>query len=68
MIILYILLQIIIHSCENVNFARRVQCNRCGDSKPVGGRKIKAGGAKIGKQAAEKSHGLFSADDWMCKT
>jgi hypothetical protein len=24
--------------------------------------------ASIGKKAAEKSGGLFSADDWMCKS
>ena len=24
--------------------------------------------ANIGKKAAEKSGGLFSADDWMCKS
>ena len=36
--------------------------------KPIAARKIRSGGNKIGKQAAEKSRGLFSADDWMCKT
>ena len=27
----------------------------------------KKGGAEIGKAMAEKSKGLFSADDWQCK-
>ncbi|MGH0166690.1 UNVERIFIED_CONTAM: hypothetical protein FKN15_053680 [Acipenser sinensis] len=29
---------------------------------------MKAGGTEIGKTLAEKSHGLFSANDWQCKT
>lgn len=28
--------------------------------------KVKKLGVEIGKDAAEKSKGLFSADDWMC--
>ena len=28
----------------------------------------KKGGTEIGKQLADKSKGLFSADDWQCKT
>lgn len=28
----------------------------------------KKGGTEIGKNLAEKSKGLFSADDWQCKT
>ena len=27
---------------------------------------IKLSGSQIGKQAASKSKGLFSAEDWMC--
>ena len=27
----------------------------------------KKGGTEIGKSMAEKSKGLFSADDWQCK-
>lgn len=27
----------------------------------------KKGGTEIGKAMAEKSRGLFSADDWQCK-
>ncbi|XP_038056239.1 zinc finger Ran-binding domain-containing protein 2-like [Patiria miniata] len=52
--------------CGNVNFSRRHQCNRCGAEKSHV--TIKAGGSAIGKQLAEKSKGLFSADDWQCKT
>ena len=29
---------------------------------------FKKGGIEIGKAMAEKSKGLFSADDWQCKT
>jgi len=32
------------------------------------GNDVKKGGVEIGKQLAEKSKGLFSADDWQCKT
>lgn len=28
--------------------------------------KVKKSGAEIGKHMAEKSRGLFSADDWQC--
>uniref|UniRef100_H2Y866 Zinc finger Ran-binding domain-containing protein 2 n=1 Tax=Ciona savignyi TaxID=51511 RepID=H2Y866_CIOSA len=54
--------------CGNINFARRLECNRCKESKNVGVKRVKKGGVQIGKMAAEKSKGLFSADDWMCKT
>ncbi|XP_054165405.1 zinc finger Ran-binding domain-containing protein 2-like [Oppia nitens] len=59
-------------NCQNVNFARRMNCNICGKDKPMderlkdkedAKRKI---GHEIGKAAAEKSKGLFSADDWQC--
>lgn len=54
--------------CGNVNFARRTSCNRCGRDKTVEAKMMKAGGTEIGKTLAEKSRGLFSANDWQCKT
>uniref|UniRef100_A0A8D8G861 Zinc finger Ran-binding domain-containing protein 2 n=2 Tax=Culex pipiens TaxID=7175 RepID=A0A8D8G861_CULPI len=67
--------------CKNVNFAHRRQCNRCGrdrslsagdktarfdNSEPSNSCKKKVG-IEIGKFAAEKSKGLFSAEDWQCQ-
>jgi hypothetical protein len=37
----------------------------CADRKD--GAVFKKGGTEIGKAMAEKSKGLFSADDWQCK-
>lgn len=53
--------------CNNVNFERRTSCNLCGKEKPsASGDKTKLVGHEIGTTAAEKSKGLFSADDWQC--
>ena len=59
-------------NCGNVNFARRQQCNLCGKERPCSDQKNSSGdkkrklGHEIGKAAAKKSKGLFSADDWQC--
>ncbi|CAG0884027.1 unnamed protein product [Cyprideis torosa] len=54
-----------IPKCANLNYARRTSCNRCGKDRPE-----EAPGPKktfeIGKAAAEKSKGLFAAEDWQC--
>ncbi|XP_059480272.1 zinc finger Ran-binding domain-containing protein 2-like isoform X2 [Neocloeon triangulifer] len=59
--------------CANWNFAWRTSCNRCSGPKPPGedaasssNSKSKKLGHEIGKAMAEKSKGLFSADDWQC--
>ncbi|XP_065344275.1 zinc finger Ran-binding domain-containing protein 2 [Cloeon dipterum] len=59
--------------CANWNFAWRTSCNRCGGTKPPGedassssNSSKKKLGHEIGKAMAEKSKGLFSADDWQC--
>ncbi|CAL8108694.1 unnamed protein product [Calicophoron daubneyi] len=51
--------------CGNVNFSKRDKCYRCGKSKK-GGKSAKKP-VELGKEGADKSKGLFSPDDWVCK-
>jgi len=50
--------------CTNVNFARRTQCNRCGEKRETIEQPQKYG--VIGKDGAAKSGGLFKENDWKC--
>ncbi|TMS34804.1 hypothetical protein L596_002321 [Steinernema carpocapsae] len=49
--------------CSAVNGSSALHCTSCGKEKP---RLKKSAVHEIGKDAAEKSKGLFSAVDWVC--
>ncbi|KAI6656745.1 Zinc finger Ran-binding domain-containing protein 2 [Oopsacas minuta] len=52
--------------CENINYARRTECHKCRYPRPKFAPKLKKVGSEIGRHAAKKSGGLFSAEDWQC--
>lgn len=52
--------------CQNVNFARRDKCNKCGKPQDLSSASAKKQSHEIGEAFAEKSKGLFSAEDWQC--
>ncbi|KAM3719743.1 Zinc finger Ran-binding domain-containing protein [Dirofilaria immitis] len=49
--------------CAYINADRVTACERCGKAKPRSKNRV---GREIGKDAAEKSKGLFAAEDWAC--
>ncbi|VDP14540.1 unnamed protein product [Soboliphyme baturini] len=49
--------------CAFINNQNRTTCEQCGRNKPRAKGKV---GQEIGKEAAEKSKGLFAAEDWAC--
>lgn len=49
--------------CAYINADRVTVCERCGKAKPRSKNRV---GREIGKDAAEKSKGLFAAEDWAC--
>ncbi|KAI1720279.1 yip1 domain-containing protein [Ditylenchus destructor] len=49
--------------CAYINAEKRTTCEICGKGKPRAKSRV---GREIGKDAAEKSKGLFSAEDWVC--
>ncbi|CDW59441.1 hypothetical protein TTRE_0000777501 [Trichuris trichiura] len=53
----------LVQQCQQVNSGSNSCCEFCGRSKPRGKGQV---GHEIGKEAAEKSKGLFAAEDWSC--
>ncbi|CAB3405577.1 unnamed protein product [Caenorhabditis bovis] len=49
--------------CAQINDESRKYCDDCGKPKPKATAKV---GKEIGKEMAEKSKGLFAAEDWVC--
>ncbi|CAK5083947.1 unnamed protein product [Meloidogyne enterolobii] len=49
--------------CAFINGEKRNTCQKCGKAKPRAKQRV---GKEIGKEAAEKSKGLFAAEDWVC--
>ncbi|RCN39727.1 hypothetical protein ANCCAN_14348 [Ancylostoma caninum] len=49
--------------CAQVNAEYRNACEACGKSKPRSKNRV---GKEIGKEMADKSKGLFAAEDWVC--
>ncbi|KAF1766794.1 hypothetical protein GCK72_006752 [Caenorhabditis remanei] len=49
--------------CAKINEETRQFCDDCGKAKPRAKSKI---GKELGKEMAEKSKGLFAAEDWVC--
>ncbi|KRY50424.1 Zinc finger Ran-binding domain-containing protein 2 [Trichinella britovi] len=52
-----------VHKCSYINTIHHSSCQACGRRKPRGKGTV---GQAIGKDAAEKSKGLFEAEDWCC--
>lgn len=51
-----------------MKFNREIDRPDPGGGKHSGSSRFKESGLEIGKQMAEKSKGLFSAEDWQCGT
>uniref|UniRef100_A0A1I7XU15 Zinc finger Ran-binding domain-containing protein 2 n=1 Tax=Heterorhabditis bacteriophora TaxID=37862 RepID=A0A1I7XU15_HETBA len=49
--------------CARVNAEHRNTCEMCGKPKPRSKNRV---GKEIGKEMADKSKGLFAAEDWVC--